>query len=98
MTANSQLDSAINRWSERLLVDGYCVIPDLLPAEAVAALDADLAEDFAETPFCQGRFYGERTKRFGRLLARSPRAASLVQHELVLGIVDRVLSPWCDTV
>ncbi|NUR44723.1 MAG: phytanoyl-CoA dioxygenase family protein, partial [Sphingomonas sp.] len=47
---------------------------------------------------CQGGFYGERTKRFGRLLARSPIAAELVQHELVLGIVRSVLSPWCDTI
>lgn len=92
------LEAAIDRWSERLLVDGYCVIPDLLPADAVAALDSDLAEDFEATPFCQGRFYGERTKRFGRVLARSPRAASLVQHALVLGVVERILSPWCDTI
>lgn len=97
MNRKPELECAIDRWSERLLVEGYCVIPDLLPAADVAALDADLAEDFEETPFCQGRFYGERTKRFGRVLARSRRAAALVQHELVLGIVERVLSPWCDT-
>ena len=92
------LDAAVNRWTEELLSQGYCVIPDLLPREAVAALDRDLEEDFERTPFCRGGFYGERTKRFGRLLVRSPRAASLVQHELVLGIVEQVLSPWCDTI
>lgn len=97
MSHNPQLEAAIDLWSERLLVDGFCVIPDLLPAQTVAALDADLEADFEETPYCQGRFYGERTKRFGRLLARSPQAAALVQHALVLGIVERVLSPWCDT-
>ncbi len=88
----------VERWSRRLLADGYCVIPDLLPPAALAAIDADLAADFAETPFCKGRFYGERTKRFGRLLARSPHCPSAVQHALVLGIVERVLSPWCDTI
>jgi ectoine hydroxylase-related dioxygenase (phytanoyl-CoA dioxygenase family) len=97
MSYSHNLEAAVDRWSERLLVDGYCVIPDLVPAEDVAALDKDLAEDFEATPFCEGRFYGERTKRFGRLLARSPRAAALVQHELVLGVVERVLSPYCDT-
>lgn len=97
MSHTPELEAAIDRWTERLLVDGFCVIPDLLPAGAVAALDADLAEDFEDTPFCEGRFYGERTKRFGRVLARSPHAAGLVQHELVLGVVERVLSPWCDT-
>jgi len=98
MSPRQDLDRAIDRWTERLLVDGYCVVPDLVTPDAVAALDAALARDFEETPFCEGRFYGERTKRFGRLLTRSERTAALVGHELVLGIVERVLSPWCDTI
>ena len=85
------------RWTERLLADGYCVIPDLLP-DSVAALDRDLAHDFARTPFCDGGFYGARTKRFGRLLLRSAHAEMLVRHPLVTGVAERVLSPWCDTV
>jgi ectoine hydroxylase-related dioxygenase (phytanoyl-CoA dioxygenase family) len=85
------------RWTERLLCEGYCVIPDLMP-ETVAALDADLAPTFDEAPYCQGGFYGERTKRFGRLLIRSPHAQSLVMHPLITGIVEQILSPWCDTV
>lgn len=85
-------------WTERLLADGYCVIPNLLPAGAIEELDGDLAEDFDRTPFCRGGFYGSRTKRFGRLLARSAMTAELVQHELVLGVVRAVMSPWCDTI
>lgn len=92
------LDAAVDCWTEQLLADGYCVIPDLVPLEDIAALDGELASDFEETPFCSGGFYGERTKRFGRLLVRSPLASGLVQHELVTGIVERVLSPWCDTI
>jgi ectoine hydroxylase-related dioxygenase (phytanoyl-CoA dioxygenase family) len=98
MSELEKLARDVNRWSERLLVDGYCVIPDLLPADQIAALDADLASDFGETPFCEGGFYGSRTKRFGRLLTRSARSADLVMHPLVMGIVDQLLSPWCDTV
>lgn len=96
--SSANLASEIGRWSEQLLTQGYCVIPDLVPRETVAELDRDLAHDFEATPFCRGGFYGERTKRFGRLLARSSRAARLVQQELVLGIVEQVLSPWCDRV
>lgn len=98
MPTNAELEAAIDRWTERLLVDGFCVIPDLLPECSIAALAADLEEDFDATPFCSGRFYGERTKRIGRVLARSPNADALVRHELVLGIVERVLLPWCDTI
>ena len=95
---SNPLDHDVRRWSRRLLDEGYCIIPRLLPGARIARLDEDLAADFAETPFCEGGFYGERTKRFGRLLARSPVATELVQHELVLGIVREVLAPWCDTV
>ena len=91
-------EEEIAAWTDQLLRHGYCVIPDLLPAERIAALDADLAADFADVPFCTGGFYGERTKRFGRLLTRSPLARDLVEHPLVLGVARRVLEPWCDTV
>ena len=95
---NITLSDKIDCWTAKLLEHGWCVIPNLLPAKTVRALDADLAADFVETPFCEGGFYGSRTKRFGRLLVRSPLAASIVQHKLVLAIVRKVLSPWCDTI
>jgi len=82
----------------KLLQQGYCVIPNLIDPDQVAALDRDLAPDFADTPFCQGGFYGERTKRFGRLLSRSTRAQHHVMHPLVLQIVETILSPWCDRI
>ena len=91
-------EQSVAHWTGRLLTNGYCVIPNLLSADIIEELDGDLGEDFDRTPFCRGGFYGERTKRFGRLLARSPMAAQLVQHELVLGVVRSVLSPWCDTI
>jgi ectoine hydroxylase-related dioxygenase (phytanoyl-CoA dioxygenase family) len=90
-------DSAAT-WTARLLEQGYCVIPDAMPPETIAALDRELTEDFAGTPFCQGGFYGERTRRFGRLLARSRHSAALVMHPLVLAIAERVLAPWCDCI
>ena len=93
----TKLKPEIDRWTERLLVDGYCVIPDLVP-KTIEALDRDLAEDFERNPFCEGGFYGARTKRFGRLLARSCHAEALVRHPVVTGVAEQVLSPWCDTI
>ncbi len=92
-----QIACEAEHWTERLLGEGYCVIPDLVP-ETIAALDRDLAEHFEATPLGQGGFYGARTKRFGRLLLRSRQADRLVRHPLVSAIVERVLSPWCDTI
>jgi len=84
--------------SEALRQQGWCLLPDIMPKEDVAALAADLDPVFAATPFCEGDFYGARTKRFGSLLRRSAHTASFVQQALVRALVDELLGPWCDTV
>src|SRR6185295_5488720 len=78
-------------WAGDLLEQGYCIIPELVPAATVKALHDDLRPRFARTPFCVGDFYGGRTKRFGGLLKHSPHAATFVQHRLILEIVQTVL-------
>lgn len=86
----------------RLLVDelrrkGYCIIRN----EAVArvhALARDLDPIFAETPFCEGNFYGRRTKRFGSLLKRSPHMADLVLNPIILSAVETILGTGCDRI
>lgn len=40
MPHNHALEAAVDRWSERLLANGFCVIPDLWPAEDIAPFDA----------------------------------------------------------
>lgn len=91
-------DESITAITEQLLKDGYVVLDDAMLRDDVTALREDLQSGFDETPFCQGGFYGARTKRFGRLLARSPRAAGFVQHETILPVVERVLGAYCDTI
>lgn len=98
MKTMNDLRHQIESWTALLLEQGWCVIPDALPPESIGALDMDLSEDFAETPFCKGGFYGARTKRFGRLLTRSKLAREIVQHPLILGISRQVLEPWCDII
>ncbi len=82
----------------KLAREGYCIVEDAVPAALVRQLDEQLAPAFEATPFCEGGFYGSRTKRFGRLLARSPLADAFVRHPLLLGLAEEVLAPWCDTV
>ena len=88
---------AVTHWTAVLAREGWCVIPQALPPATIAALNADLDPTFALTPFCQGGFYGETTKRFGRVIARSPHASVLAQHETILKVVSNFLSPWSDT-
>jgi ectoine hydroxylase-related dioxygenase (phytanoyl-CoA dioxygenase family) len=88
----------IARHLRDLLEQGWCIVPDAIPLAEIHALDAELAADFAATPFGEGGFYGTATKRFGRLLTRATGAAALVQHRLVLGIVEAVLARWCECI
>lgn len=85
-------------WSAQLRRDGYIVIPDAVPAALAHRLDEELTGTFETTPFCEGGFYGSRTKRFGRLLARSRLAERFVAHPLMLAIARDILGPWCDTI
>lgn len=90
--------AAVQYWTGRLLRDGFCIIPDLRPACALQALERDLSPIFEATPFCEGAFYGERTKRFGGLLRRSRHIAPLVEDPLIVGIAHEILSPACDRI
>lgn len=89
---------AAAKWIAEMQETGYCIIPNLLPKSKLEALHSDLRERFARTPFSNGDFYGRRTKRFGSLLKRSPHAADLVMHELILEIVQTILGPYCDRI
>lgn len=81
-----------------LKTQGWCVIPNALPIETIAALAADLDPIYEATPFCEGDFYGGRTKRFGSLLKRSHHAADLALEERILSVATGLLAPWCDTI
>jgi len=98
VAARSSKSDPARLWAGELLRRGYCVVPDMLPVKIVDALHADLKPRFANTPFCEGDFFGSRTKRFGGLLKRSPHAAALVQHPLVMDILALILGPNCDRV
>ena len=80
----------------RLVEDGYCIIRSAAPAAEIRSMSADLDERFERTPFSVGPFHGHRTKRFHRLLLRSPASAELALHWQVLDVVRTVLGAWCD--
>lgn len=84
--------------SVRLDRDGYCVVRHAIPPGVIHGIDAMLAADFAAAPFSEGDFFGERTKRFGRLLSRCPATRALVMHELALPLAESLLAPACDRI
>lgn len=79
-----------------LFADGYTVLRGAADPALVAEIEADFADRFEATPFCEGGFYGESTKRFGRLLIRSSHVADLVMNPAILALSESALGPWCD--
>lgn len=88
---------AVTRPALRTLMDdGYVLLRGAASAAHITALSRDLDPRFHATPFCEGGFYGARTKRFGRLLIRSPHMAALVMHPEIMALAEAALGPWCD--
>lgn len=96
MNAPFRLETGLAGARARLRRDGYCILRAAAPREEIEHLSQGLDERFALTPYCRGSFYGERTKRFHKLLTRAPGVAALVMHDLALGLADAALAPWCD--
>ena len=90
--------SGATKAREDLRRHGFCVLQDIEPQARIAEIDRALDPRFASTPFCQGGFYGPRTKRFGGLLKRVPAVENLVRNAAVMRLVRSVLDPWCDTI
>ena len=92
------MSAAVDRHAAMLARNGWCVFGRAVDPTQIARIKTDLDPRFAATPLCQGAFYGERTKRFGSLLTRSPAIERLAMHPLVLEIVEQMLLPWCERI
>lgn len=83
--------------AEALRADGYCVLRAAAGRGRMAALSRALDARFARTPFAEGAFSGDRTKRFHGLLTRAPGVAALVLDRAILSLVETMLAPHCDS-
>jgi ectoine hydroxylase-related dioxygenase (phytanoyl-CoA dioxygenase family) len=92
------VSAVVERHGAMLARDGWCVFGRAVEPALIAGIEADLDSCFAATPLCRGTFYGERTKRFGSLLTRSPAIERLAMHPLILEIVEQMLLPWCERI
>jgi len=92
------MTSSSTHYLNELQSDGYCVIANAVDASLIEKLNDDLDPAFKNTPFCDGDFYGRRTKRFGGLLKKSSHCEPLVRHPMVLDLANAILAPWCDRI
>ena len=77
---------------------GFVILRDCIATDIVRDINGDFATRFDRTPFCQGDFYGGRTKRFSQVLKRTPHAEAFVRNDLILALAERVMGPWCERI
>lgn len=94
--AQISIESTINENSQQLQRDGFLILENLLNPDFLGQLYGELDPHFEATPFGTGHFYGAETKRFARVLMRSPAARSLALHDQVMPIIEDILSPHCE--
>jgi phytanoyl-CoA dioxygenase PhyH len=85
---SSLLDGAM----EALTQNGYVVFERLIPEAEIDAIRADVLPRF-EPIFGRNNFEGFRTQRLYAVLEKTFVCNALIDHPLVLGLLDRILEP-----
>lgn len=76
--------------------DGYLILPYVLSAHELNALEIELEPWLERTPRCEGDFYGWNTTRVGGLLAKAPLVQRLALDRRILALAEALLRPSCD--
>ena len=95
-TAGSQAPvdaSQLNEHSAAVERDGFVILRDLIDAETLAAMRSDIDQLLSERPGGRNRFEGFKTQRLYAVIDRTLACNPLVEHPLVLGLLDRILEP-----
>ncbi len=72
---------------------GFVVVEGLLTTEEVQSIKAALAPWFGGKHFGRNNFEGLCTERVYALLAKTPHIARIIEHPLILQLLDRLLPP-----
>ncbi len=80
---------------EHLKTDGACVVENRLSDDRLEKFLEETQPLVDHSSHGVEEFSGLRTRRTGALIAGSPTCRELVQDELVLGVANEFLSPWC---
>ncbi|PCI55533.1 MAG: hypothetical protein COB36_07905 [Alphaproteobacteria bacterium] len=75
--------------------DGCIVLKNAMDSIQLNKLKAELEPHMAQTPNCNGDFYGHKTKRVGSLIAKSAVCCDLAIKSVLLSVMDEFLLRSC---
>jgi ectoine hydroxylase-related dioxygenase (phytanoyl-CoA dioxygenase family) len=90
MTSDTQLDALCAQLDR----DGYALIEDAWPPDAVANARTELNAILETTPFGRDDFEGHKTRRVYALFGKTRAMDAAAINPLVLGVLDRVLGTY----
>lgn len=76
---------------QNLAIDGYTVIEQLMPDELRNRIRTELDPYLQCEKMGRNNFEGEHTERVYALLSKSPSLAELIEHPLILSLLDELL-------
>lgn len=80
----------VSRATQEIEENGYVILERLLPPGDVERIRSELAPHF-QGELGRNDFEGHRTQRVYALLAKAPSIATIVEHPMMLGIMDHFL-------
>lgn len=78
--------------TRHLREDGYVIVDNLVGTDHMDRIATELDPYITETPLGGDNFLGTKTRRTGKLIARSPAARELIQNPTVLEVAGDFLS------
>jgi ectoine hydroxylase-related dioxygenase (phytanoyl-CoA dioxygenase family) len=78
--------------------DGTVILSGLLNPKDIKRLSNDVNPLFNRSEFCDGHFYGVKTKRVHALIAKSEVYRKLAVHPFLLELMNRILGPFCERI
>ncbi|MEM7077480.1 MAG: phytanoyl-CoA dioxygenase family protein [Pseudomonadota bacterium] len=76
---------------QRLAIDGYLVLEDLMSPELNRSIRDELAPYLQGAKMGRNNFEGEYSERVYALLAKTPSLAKLIEHPTILALLDELL-------
>ena len=88
----------VEKYIDALKNDGYVIIRNLVCGENLKTLRHELDSYFQKTPTSEGVFWGNSTKRMGRIFSKSKQSRQLATHPVILEIMNAILGPYCERI
>jgi hypothetical protein len=89
-------DSSFETIIDILEKDGAVVLKDMLSDYDLGQLTEDVEHCLKQTPYCEGNFFGYKTKRVATMVAKSDVCQKMVLQPAILAVMDHFLLPHCN--